>query len=188
MLCSKSKAYRTLKGEEKRLAQKTLRNFVRSGMALPAVKRKQLLKLQNQLTQIESSFGKNLAEYEDYIEVPKNQTQGLSKAFLETLPATEKGYKVTLAYPHSIPFVKNSANEKLRKKLEEKLAKKGGKQNLRLFSKAIVLRQKIATLLSYKNYAQYVLEERMAKSPSTVKKIPNKDSKIFARPIKKRPN
>ena len=43
--------------------------------------------------------------------------------------------------------------------------------NVAIIEELVVLRAEVASILGYKNHAEYILEVRMAKSPNTVKKF-----------------
>ena len=79
---------------------------------------------------------------------------------------------VTLQYPSYIPFMTYAENRELRKELALANGKKSFNNNefdnQNLIKDIIKLKQEKAHLLGYKNYAEYVLEERMAKSPDQV--------------------
>jgi thimet oligopeptidase len=43
--------------------------------------------------------------------------------------------------------------------------------NVAIIEELVVLRAEVASILGYKNHAEYILEVRMAKSPKAVKKF-----------------
>jgi thimet oligopeptidase len=43
--------------------------------------------------------------------------------------------------------------------------------NVAIIEELVVLRAEVASILGYKNHAEYILEVRMAKSPNAVKKF-----------------
>ena len=83
-----------------------------------------------------------------------------------------EGYAITLQYPSYIPAMTYADNRNLRQELALANGKKafdGGEfDNQNLIKEIINLRQQKAELLGYKNFAEYVLEERMAESPKKV--------------------
>ena len=56
----------------------------------------------------------------------------------------------------------------MRKELQDKNLRKGGKKNEEILSEVLALRHENAQLLGYKNHAAFVLETKMAKNPETV--------------------
>ena len=80
---------------------------------------------------------------------------------------------MTLQYPSFLPLMTYAENRELRKELALANGKKSFQNNefdnQNLIKEIIHLKQKKAQLLGYKSYADYVLEERMAKDPAKVK-------------------
>ena len=82
-----------------------------------------------------------------------------------------EGWAYTLDYPSYSPFLKYSTNRELRKQMWMAYNTKaiGGEfDNTENVKKIVDLRIKIANILGYETYADYALEERMAKNKSTV--------------------
>ncbi len=83
----------------------------------------------------------------------------------------EKGWTVTLQYPSYLPFMTYSSNRALKEKLWRASGSKalGGEyDNTGIVKKIVNTRLKMANLLGYKCYADYVLENRMAENTKTV--------------------
>ena len=82
-----------------------------------------------------------------------------------------EGWVFTLDYPSYGPFLKYSTNRELRKQIWTAYNTRaiGGEfDNTEIVKKIVDLRIKIANILGYETYADYALEERMAKNKSTV--------------------
>ena len=82
-----------------------------------------------------------------------------------------EGWAFTLDYPSYSPFLKYSTNRELRKQIwmaYNTRAIGGEFDNTEIVKKIVDLRIKIANILGYETYADYALEERMAKNKSTV--------------------
>ena len=82
-----------------------------------------------------------------------------------------EGWEFTLDYPSYSPFLKYSTNRELRKQIwmaYNTRAIGGEFDNTEIVKKIVDLRIKIANILGYETYADYALEERMAKNKSTV--------------------
>lgn len=87
-----------------------------------------------------------------------------------------EGWVYTLDYPSFGPFMKYSSVRELRHKMymgHNTKAVGGEFDNTENVRKIVELRTKIANLLGYETYADYALEERMAKSASTVNNFLN---------------
>ena len=90
---------------------------------------------------------------------------------LEAKNRGQKGWTVTLKAPSYIPFVTYSSQRDLKEKLYKarSTCAIGGKfDNTENIRKITALRLKIANLLGYECYADYVLDNRMAQNTPTV--------------------
>ena len=174
-----------LNPEQQMLLNETYKGFVRSGALLNESDKKKLEKLNMELAVKSLQFGQNvLAATNDYflLITDKQKLKGIPDAVLEqyTQEAAERnldGYVITLQYPSYLPAITYAENRELRKELTIANGKKSfdGKSwdNQELIKEIVSLRQEKSQLLGYENYAAFVLEERMAKSPLAVQKFLN---------------
>ncbi|MGX9986183.1 M3 family metallopeptidase [Soonwooa purpurea] len=169
-----------LNEEQQMLLTETYKGFVRSGALLNEEDKKKLEKINIDLSMKSLQFGQNaLAATNAYFKhiTQKDDLAGIPDAILSQYEEEAKerkleGWVVTLQYPSYVPFMTYAENRELRKELALANGKKsfdGGElDNQNLIKEIITLKQQKAELLGYKNYADYVLEERMAKSPTKV--------------------
>jgi peptidyl-dipeptidase Dcp len=169
-----------LNEEQKMLLDETYKGFVRSGANLDDTKKQELEKINIELSSKTLKFGENvLASTNQYFKhiLDINELEGIPPAILEQFAQDAKdrdleGYVITLQYPSYIPAMTYAKNRELRKELAlangKKSFDKGEFDNQNLIKDILKLKQKKAELLGYKSYADYVLEERMAKSPEKV--------------------
>lgn len=159
----------TLSETDKRLLDKFLFEFKQNGLFGDEKTRKKVKKLLKKLVEIELEYQKNLRESRDFIEVSDEELKGLDENYIKRLKKNENGkYIVTTDYPDYIPFMDNAENDDARKRLEQVFNNRCYPKNVELLEKAIKIRKKIAKLLGYKNFADYVLEDRMAKNSKKV--------------------
>lgn len=152
-----------------KLFREMMRDFKRNGMALSAKDKKKYKKLKNKLIDYQLQFGKNIRDYKGWVEVTRDELDGMSDMYINKLEKTKEGkYKITIERPVAYPFLENGRNEKIRRKIEFMYHNRCSKENAKLLKKTVALRDKIAKLLGYKNHAEYVLEIRMAKKPRNV--------------------
>ncbi|MGJ5642142.1 M3 family metallopeptidase [Formosa sp. S-31] len=169
-----------LNEEQSMLLEKKYKSFSRNGANLPEDKKTILRTLDKELSKLKLSFGENvLAEtnaFEMHITEEDDLTglpEGAKEAARQLAESKDKeGWLITLDYPSYIPFMTYAENRELRKKLAIAFGKKGF-HNDKLDNQDIVLqiakkRHERANLLGYKTHADFVLEERMAKTPDTV--------------------
>lgn len=157
-----------LTGESKRLLEKELLDFKRSGLELPKAKRDEVTVLRKKLVELEATFGKNINEYKDYALFEASELDGLPEDFVARLERVDGKYKVGLDYPDYFPFMENSQNSAARQIMERKFNDRAALQNRPVLKEVLALRLKAARLLGYPTHAHFVLEDRMAKDPKTV--------------------
>lgn len=170
----------SLNDEQQMLLNETYKGFVRSGALLNDEDKKQLEKINMELSVKSLQFGQNLLEstnaYSKHI-TDKESLKGIPASVLEQYAEEAKergleGYVITLQYPSYIPAMTYAENRDLRKELSLASGKKSfdgsESDNKNLIKEIIQLRIQKAALLGYENYAAYVLEERMAQSPQKV--------------------
>jgi len=175
------KDFLNLTTEQKTLLEKSYKSFVRNGAKLSPEKADQMRQIDQELAQLSLKFGENvLAETNKYIHLVANESEleglpdGVKEAAAQT--AEEKGqtgqWAFTLDYPSYIPAMTYAKNRALRKKLFEasstKCAKGDELDNQNIIQNIIQLKHQRANLLGYSTHADFVLEERMAKTPKEV--------------------
>lgn len=156
--------------ELKKFVVDTKKGFKRSGFDLPEKEFKLLQKNMKSLHALGLSFDKNIADYDATLTVPEKiaKTLGLPDSYLGTLPKKKGAYHIGATPAQFGPFMSYCNDANWRKKMSQLVNKKGGKKNLTSLKKTLVLREENAHLLGYKNHAEYVLAERMAKTPAKV--------------------
>ncbi len=169
-----------LKGEDLKLTEKTFKDFSRNGALLDAAKKKELRELDQELSVLSPQFSENVLKATNSFELwidHETDLEGLPDGAREAAAqaAEHKGKKgqwlFNLQAPSMIPFITYSAKRHLREKLWRASSAKcfGGEfDNQPIVKKIVTLKGKRAQLLGYKDYAEYVLEERMAKNSETV--------------------
>ena len=174
-----------LNEEQQMLLNETYKGFVRSGALLNDSDKEKFKNISIALSKKSLQFGQNvLAETNNYFKhiTDEKKLAGIPEAILEQYREEAKernldGFVVTLQYPSFLPLMTYAENRELRKELALANGKKSFQNNefdnQNLIKEIISLKQEKAKLLGYENYADYVLEERMAKSPAQVKSFLN---------------
>ena len=161
------------------LLEDNYKSFVRGGANLSDEDKAVYSKLSEELSLLTLQFSKNvLAATNAYtLHITDSTELGGLPEFVKTMgaeTAAEKGlegWAFTLDYPSYGPFLKYSTNRELRKQVwmaYNTRAIGGEYDNTEIVKKIVDLRIKIANILGYETYADYALEERMAKSKTTV--------------------
>ncbi len=171
----------SLNPEETKLLEQTYKDFVRRGAELTGEKKERFKEISIELSRLSLKFSENvLAETNGYELVIENDDDlsGLPADLISQAASTarEKGHEgkwvFTLQAPSYIPFMEYADNRSLREKLFRaylsKCFKGDNQDNQEVIKKTVTLKSELASLLGYKNFASYVLEQRMAEKPEKV--------------------
>lgn len=164
--------------EQTRLLTNYYKDFVRSGALLPADKKEQLKAINKEIGLLTLKYSQNvLAENNSFELVVENESDlaGLPESVKAAAAEEAKGrskegkWVFTLSKPSMIPFLQYAENRDLREKLYKGYINRGMNaneyNNSKLAQKIANLRITQANLLGYKNFAQYSIEDKMAKTP-----------------------
>ena len=164
---------RSLDGERARLLEFTLRDLRRAGHELDAETRNEVKDKTQRLIELGVRYQQNIDEWEDWILCTREDLDGLPDNFIDALDIDEETgkYKVTIAYPHLIPFTENAKRRDLREELRFKFNTVAVEENRKILEEAVQLRQEIAEAFGHPSWAHHRLEERMAKNPERVKEF-----------------
>lgn len=175
-----NRAQLNLQGEDLKLTEKYYLDFSRNGALLDATKKEELRSLDQELSILSPQFSENVLKatnsFELWIE-SEADLAGLPDGAREAahMAAEAKGQKgkwlFSLQAPSLIPFLTYADNRQLREKIWRANSSKafvGEFDNQEIVKKIVKLKAKRAQLLGFKNHAEYVLEERMAKNSETV--------------------
>ncbi|MEZ3441184.1 MAG: M3 family metallopeptidase [Alistipes sp.] len=168
-----------LKKDDKKLLEDTYKSFARNGAALSDADKELYRQYTSELSALTLQFGQNalaatnafalnITDPKQVAELPAFVKEGMAA---DAKARGEKGWTVTLQAPSYVPFVTYSSNRALKEKLwraYNSRALGGQYDNTEIVRKIANTRLKIANLLGYKCYADYVLERRMAKDTPTV--------------------
>lgn len=165
--------------DQMKLLENSYKSFSRNGANLEGEDKELYQKYSEEMSLLTLQFSKNvLAASNDYVLniTDSSRLGGLPEYVKEMGEETAKekgleGWAFTLDYPSMSPFLKFSTDRELRREIWTANSSKavGGEfDNTEIVKKIVDLRIKTAQLLGYETYADYALEERMAKSPAIV--------------------
>lgn len=161
--------------EERRLVEKTYRSFVRNGALLPSEDKKKIRAIDQKLATLSPQFSeKNIKamdafhlHIENKDEVCMLPESAVAMAAQKAKQKKLKGWLFGLEMPSYIPFMTYASNRKLRYKMWKAYSSRcvqGEFDTSKIINQIVQLKHERANLLGYKTHADYVLEERMAKS------------------------
>ncbi len=168
-----------LSKEDKKLLENTYKGFVRSGANLSDEDKELSRQYSSELSQLTLQFGQNslaannayslnITSAKQVAELPDFVKDGLA---MEAKARGQKGWTITLKAPSYVPFVTYSSQRDIKEKLYKarNSCAVGGKfDNTENIRKITALRLKVANLLGYECYADYILDNRMAEKTETV--------------------
>ena len=162
---------------QKRLVETYYREFAEQGAALPADKKEELIKVNDQLSKLFIQFNKNLlaATNEFTIVVyDKNDLTGLPESSIAQAAeeARNRGLEglwvFTLHAPSRLPVLQYADNRGLREAMYKgytNLASFGNNSNLDIIKQIVKLRNEKARIMGFDTFAQMMTSRVMAKTP-----------------------
>ena len=165
--------------EDMTLLENTYKGFARSGALLEGQDKELYREYSSELSQLTLQFGQNalkatnafsynITDEAKVAELPDFVKEGMAA---EAAARGQEGWTVTLDAPSYGPFMTYSTQRDIKEILYRAYNTRGlggefdNQENIRRIAE---LRLKIANLLGYKCYSDYVLEDRMAESTKTV--------------------
>ncbi|MCB0398702.1 MAG: M3 family metallopeptidase [Winogradskyella sp.] len=166
-----------LEPQEQRVVELTYKQFEMNGANLDAEKKKRYAEINKELSTLYTKFSNNvLHDEENYVTyLTKDQLGGLSDGFIKSAAkiASDKGKDgmcaITNTRSSMDPFLTYSTERELRKQVWENYYSRGDNgdeyDNNQIIAEILRLRKERVGLLGYDNYAQWRLQDRMAKNP-----------------------
>lgn len=166
-----------LEADQQRVVELTYKGFEMRGAELNAAKKERYAAIDKELSTLYNTFSDNvLHDEENYVTFLKaDQLDGLSDGFIKSAAAiaSEKGkenlFAITNTRSSMDPFLTYSTNRALRKQVWTNYYSRGDNgdeyDNNNLIAQILKLRRERVEILGYKNYAEWRLQDRMAKTP-----------------------
>ena len=166
-----------LEADQQRLLEWTYQTYEMSGAALDKEKKNRYAEINKELSQLYTSFSNNvLHDEENYITyLTEDQLGGLPEDFVKSSAqiAKDKGeegkYAIINTRSSMDPFLTFSTERLLRKQVWENYYSRGDNEdeydNKAIIAEILKLRHERVQLLGYANFAEWRLQNRMAKTP-----------------------
>ena len=166
--------------EDMQLLEQTYKGFARSGALLEGEDQELYRQYTSELSQLTLAFGQNslaatnafsynITDPAKVEELPDFVKEGMAA---DAESRGEEGWTLTLHAPSYVPFMTYSSQRDIKEALYRAYNSRafgGDNDNMENIRRIAELRLKIANLLGYECYADYVLEDRMAESTPTVR-------------------
>lgn len=172
-----------LPADQQRVVELIYKRFEMNGAELDDAKKKRYAEINKELSTLYNKFGDNvLHDEENYITyLTKDQLDGLSDSFIKSAAkiATDNGkdgmYAITNTRSSMDPFLTYSTERELRKQVWTNYYSRGDNgdayDNKALIAEILKLRRERVQLLGYSNYAEWRLQDRMAKTPENAMRL-----------------
>ncbi|MCU4519163.1 M3 family metallopeptidase [Acinetobacter schindleri] len=159
-----------------------LRDFKLSGVALEGEAKKRYAEISARLSQLSSDFSNHVLDATKAYFRPLNEDElaGLSASNIELLKQYGKQHELdqpvaTLDFPSYLAIMTHSENRSLREEIYKAYTTRASDQsdksefdNTAVMEEILSLRQEMAALLGFNNYAEYSLASKMAPSVDAV--------------------
>lgn len=175
-----------LNSEQIRLLDKTYKSFVRAGANLDAEKQARLREINKELSTLGLTFSNNVLNENNAFQLfvdKEADLAGLPEWFRQSAAEEAKAagkagqWLFTLHNASRLPFLQYSDNRPLREKMYNAYINRGNNNdsndNKKNITQIIALRQEKAQLLGFDTYANFVLDETMAKNSTNVMELLN---------------
>ena len=173
-----------LDAAKRKVILNAVRDFQLSGVELEGEERARFKDIITDLATLSNKFEHNVMDATDgwalVLDVPADLA-GLPETVITLARKTAEsaghsGWQFTLQAPSYIPFMRYSERSDLRRQMYEAFVTRASDQgpqadrwdNATLMTQILGLRQELASLLGYSNYAEYALVARMASSVAEV--------------------
>lgn len=171
----------SLKGEDRTLLDYVYQRFVHSGALLPADKAARLKEINSRISELQRQWGTTLVEATNAAAVwvdDVEELKGLSDADIAQCQADAKSrggkapYCIVIVNTTQQPILASLDNRDLRRRVYEASVHRADGTNeyntLPIVVEIAKLRAEKAQLMGYRNYAEWSLQQTMAKTPETV--------------------
>lgn len=166
--------------------QRQLLEFRLAGVDKDATTRAKLKKLQDQLTENQSMFDRNISDDQKVVEAVPSELAGLPQDYIDNhKPGSDGKIRITTNYPDVSPVLKFANSDALRHRLAVAFRSRAYPKNRDVLVNMMRLRYEIATLVGYPSWADYNAADKMIGNGQNIANFIQEVDKA-ARPIAQR--
>ena len=169
--------------EQRRLLERYYKRFVRAGALLDEAGKARMTEIGARLAELHTAFSQNVLAAEKSFQLvlkAEEDLKGLPEFVRQAAAqaARDRGlpgdYVITLSRASIEPFLEFSERRDLRKKAHEAYVARGEEaaaDNRPLIQEILALRSELAKLLGFETYADYQIDDAMAKTPASAREL-----------------
>ena len=143
-------------------------DFKDAGHGLSDEKKNRLTEIEKKRIDLSISFSENIEKDKTEVLFLEDELKGLSQNELKNLRKNDDSFVITMAYPDINAVMENCSVRKTREIVWKAFNNRAVKENSPILEEAVQLRNEKALLFGFKTWAEYRLQNRMAKSPKNV--------------------
>jgi thimet oligopeptidase len=171
---------------QKYYVTRQLLQFRLAGVDKDKATRNKIKKLNDQLTELQSKFGENIAEGTKSVKADPSELAGLPEDYIARhKPDAEGKVTITTDYPDFLPVEKFAKSDDLRRRLAIAFASRAYPANKLVLMDMITTRTEIANTLGFPTWADYNAADKMIKQGGNIANF-IKEVHESAEPIAKR--
>jgi thimet oligopeptidase len=153
----------------KRVLDKVLREFRRSGADLDDAARARLLEISERSTVLDQDFSREIRDDVREIRVSQNKLDGLPADYIADHPAGEDGLiTITTDYPDILPFRMFAKDADSRRAVQSEFLNRGWPPNDERLAELFDLRNEEAKLLGYESWPSFDAELKMVATSARI--------------------
>jgi thimet oligopeptidase len=142
--------------------QRQLLEFRLAGVDKDEATRARIKKLNDQATEEQSMFDRNIADDQKSVEADPSELEGLPQDFIDNhKPGADGKVRITTNYPDTFPVLTFAKSDALRKRLYLAYQTRAYPKNQEVLTNLLKTRYEIATLLGFSNWADYNAADKM---------------------------
>ena len=143
-------------------------DFKDAGHGLTDEKKERLTEIEKRLIDLGISFAENIAKDKTEVMFFEDELRGMGQNELKNLRKNNDSFVITMAYPDINAVMENCNVRTTREIVWKAFNNRTVKENSPILEEAVLLKNEKATLFGFNTWAEYRLQNRMAKSPKNV--------------------
>ena len=166
--------------------EKTLQGFKRAGVDRDDATRAKVTALNERLTLLSQEFGRNIrSDRRSFTVDSAEDLKGLPADFVAAhAPGADGKIHLTIDNPDYFPVMRYAQNTSLRQKMRIEKMNRAWPANQAVLDSLLLVRNELATLLGYPNWAQYITEDKMIGNADNASAFLDRISKLVVAPAR----